>query len=198
MADEETTQAVADEPQETETEAGQEPATEITTPAVVPNTVQDLPEWAQKQIKDLRSENAKHRTSAKAAEKAADEAARKQAEEQGEFKRLYEETKEKLEATQNETQALQRAVLRDKVAREVGLPAELAGRLTGDTEEEIKADAETLLAAIPKSGSTAGTDAQNGTGGATPVQVMSDEEIRELAAVYGVSFENLKAQLVKT
>lgn len=38
--------------------------------------------------------------------------------------------------------------LRQKVAREKGIPYDLAGRITGDTEEAMMADAENLLGAV--------------------------------------------------
>lgn len=38
--------------------------------------------------------------------------------------------------------------LRHKVAREKGLPFDLAGRISGDTEEAMMADAENLLGAV--------------------------------------------------
>jgi len=40
--------------------------------------------------------------------------------------------------------------LKTSIAIQAGLPLELAGRLSGETEEEIKADAEKLVDLIPK------------------------------------------------
>lgn len=42
--------------------------------------------------------------------------------------------------------AFETAALKSRIAHEAGLPYDLAGRLTGDTEEAIKADAEKLSA----------------------------------------------------
>lgn len=42
------------------------------------------------------------------------------------------------------TQAYESGALKMRIAHENGIPYELAGKLSGDTEEEIKKDAETL------------------------------------------------------
>ena len=77
--------------------------------------------------------------------------------EQGKFKELY-ETAENRAATlekqlreqADEIAAQKLALLRQQVATEKGLPAALADRLQGTTVEELTADAETLLAAMPR------------------------------------------------
>lgn len=45
--------------------------------------------------------------------------------------------------------------VKTRIAHEVGIPYELSGRLSGDNEESIRKDAETLLAAIGKTKPTA-------------------------------------------
>lgn len=77
--------------------------------------------------------------------------------EQGKFKELY-ETAENRAATlekqlreqADEIAAQKLALLRQQVATEKGLPAALADRLQGTTVEELTADADTLLAAMPR------------------------------------------------
>ena len=70
--------------------------------APVTDSIDSLPDWAQKLIKELRDEAAKHRVKAKTAEeKAALEAERLQKEalaKQGEFEQLYNKTAAELEA----------------------------------------------------------------------------------------------------
>lgn len=59
-----------------------------------------------------------------------------------------------------------------KIAQEVGLPLELADRIRGETPEEMKADAQTLLAVVPKAPKISATiPGQNATG-----QPETDEE----------------------
>lgn len=160
------------------------------------DNVNDLPDWAQKLVKELRSENASHRQAKKKAEKDADEAARKAAEEQGKYKELYEQELAKREAAEMQAQMLELDALKSKVAAEVGLPQELATRLAGETEDEIKADAQAVLAALPKS--TLDNDAARGTGGTgTQTPTMSEEEIKEFAARYGVDPRYVKPEHFK-
>jgi len=150
-----------------------------------PETVDALPDWAQTLIKELRGENASHRKAKKQAETDAEIATRKAAEEQGKYKELYEEELTKREAAEMQAKCLELDALKSKIATEVGLPQELASRLAGETEDEIKADAQVVLAALPKS--TIGNDAQQGTGGTgTQTPTMSEEDIKEFAARYGV------------
>lgn len=47
-------------------------------------------------------------------------------------------------------QEKERQELQRKIAKEVGIPDALANRLMGDDEEAMKADAETILASLPK------------------------------------------------
>lgn len=99
---------------------------------------------------------------AKEAEKARTDAERKAAEEQGQFKQLYEQVKAEAEKAKAEAEQVRLESLRDRVGREAGLPEIIAKRLSGATEEELRADAAILAAALPKP-VTGGTDAGKGT-----------------------------------
>ena len=77
--------------------------------------------------------------------------------ERGEYQKLHAAEKERadrlaaqLADVQAQVKAQELAVLRHKVASETGLPAALVDRLRGETAEEIAADADALLAALPK------------------------------------------------
>ena len=90
--------------------------------------VEDLPEWAQKIIKDLRTENASRRTKANTLQEQLNTA----------------KTPEEFEAA---TAAFNGTVLeleRQLVAVSFDLPPELAGRLQGTTREELEEDAKKL------------------------------------------------------
>jgi hypothetical protein len=133
-----------------------------------------------------------------AAQKAKEQADREAAEKQGEFEKLYKDTLTKFEQAEARARAAELASIKARVGAKLSLPAELMDRLRGETEEEIEADAKTILAVIPKPAAITANDAGQGIGGSAPALQKSDEEIREMAARYGVSFEALKQQLVKT
>lgn len=184
-------------------ESGQEPIittdpTDVqTTPAeeqkpATPESVDTLPDWAQKLIKEMRSENAKHRKAKTEAEKAAEELAKKQAEEQGEYKRLYEEAEARRLEAEQKAQASELARLKSSVAQKLQLPPALVDRLRGETEEELEADAKALLDAMPKPQITASNDAASGINGAAPKPQMTEREITETAARLGLSVSALK------
>lgn len=113
--------------------------------------IKSLPDDIQTYIKELRHENRQHREAKEQAERAAREAETAKLTEQGEFKRLYEEAQAALAKLNDDLKAERVTNLRQKVAAAVKLPAELVDRLRGETEEELTADAETLLKAIPQS-----------------------------------------------
>lgn len=162
------------------------------TPAEVSaESVETLPEWARKLVTDLRKENAGHRRAKTEAEKAAEAAARQAAEAQGKYKELYEAELQKAQAAEARAKAAELAGLRSKVGAKYQLPEALAGRLQGESEEALEADAKTLAAALPKA--PAETDAEAGLNPHSPQAGLNDEQLRELAAVYGVSFEYLKS-----
>lgn len=71
--------------------------------------------------------------------------------------------------------ALERNSLRQKVALEKGLPAKWVARLQGSTEEELAADADTILADLGTSTpTTPKPDLTQGGQGATPPALNSD------------------------
>jgi hypothetical protein len=82
--------------------------------------------------------------------------------------------------------ALESENLRLKVAIEKGLPADLVGRLQGDTAEALAADADTLLSLIKPAGPETPkmpkpNPAQGTSGGGTPTQ----EDLAAQAAAQG-------------
>lgn len=87
------------------------------------------------------------------------------------------ETQKELEALRNENHQLEVRQLRATVAAEKNLPPRLANRLTGETVEEIQADADALLEDL---GTLPGETPPPGDGGArTPVTPPDlDEQIR--------------------
>lgn len=106
-----------------------------------------------------------------------------------------------LEAEKSQAEARAKAAelarIKTTIGSKLALPTELQDRLRGETEEEIEADAKLLLAAIPKPAPITNTDAASGVNGSQPTQEFSDEQIRAMAADYGVKFEHLKASLIK-
>lgn len=87
------------------------------------------------------------------------------------------ETQKELEALRNQNHQLEVRQLRATVAAEKNLPPRLASRLTGETVEEIQADADALLEDL---GTLPGETPPPGDGGArTPVTPPDlDEQIR--------------------
>lgn len=88
-------------------------------------------------------------------EEAKAEAAKKEAEENGNYKKLYEESQAEVEKLlkkldEKDAEVKQRTLdeLRQGVIDEFKLPKDLADRLHGETEEELKADAKKLSEVI--------------------------------------------------
>lgn len=94
------------------------------------SSVDELPEWAQQEIRNLRREAGNYRTQYNAVKDAAVKT-------EGEFNAL----KQQLEVKE-------RAFTRERIGADLGLPAELRSRLQGDTEDEIRADAQAVAALI--------------------------------------------------
>ena len=143
-----------------ETEQPTEMVTEGDPPAVVENDVEKMRaalEKANKEAADRR-----HTAKQLAAELAALKSEREtqtaaQLAEQGKYQELYEVEKKRAadEAAraaelENRIKAQELALMRQRVATEKGLPAALVDRLQGETPEELAADADVLLAAIPR------------------------------------------------
>jgi len=112
-------------------------------------TVDELPEWAQELIGDLRKENATHRKAKKAAEKQAQEAEEARLAEEKKFQELAEKRAQERDEALARLAAKELELLKREVAQVAGLPAELAERLQGETREELEADAEALKKLMP-------------------------------------------------
>lgn len=156
-------------------------------------------------LRETKSRLAEIEKAQKAAEKEVRDKERKVAEEQGQFKPLYEKALSDLETIKvqlSEAQAMAESAkldaVRMKVAAEVGLPPQMAVRLIGKDEEEIKADAEQVKALMPqpaievKTVPVTVTDGQTGTNGIAPIPTKTEREINEEAARLGVKPEYLK------
>lgn len=91
-----------------------------------------LPEWAQKELARVRSEAADRRVQLREAQEALSKAKTPE-----EFEAATKDLSEKVAN-------LERQILVNNVASQFDLPPTLAARLSGDTEEELKADAKML------------------------------------------------------
>jgi hypothetical protein len=89
----------------------------------------------------LNEEKRKAAEAVEAGKKAAEE---KRLKEQGEWKLLAEQKDERIKELEAALKDRDRQVLLNKVAVEEKLPADLASRLVGETEEEIREDAKRL------------------------------------------------------
>lgn len=92
-------------------------------------------------VKKLRDEAAKYRTEAKANADAAARLAEIEDEQKTETQRLTDQ----LAAEKEQRAKVEREALRLRVATAKGVPVDLIDRLRGDTEEELSADADSLL-----------------------------------------------------
>jgi hypothetical protein len=186
MADEQTPQAGTEaQPQVGSVVPPNTPAAASTPP--IGDDMAALPEWAQKQIRELRAESANHRKAKSAAEQQAAQAAEQAAKEQGKWQEL---------ATAYEPKAKRADELERYIAET--LDAELANvpeKLTGLVPEGMDAlgklrwlqtaKAAGLFAPLQPPRTDAGSG--NGQGGVTPARgAMSAERKQELAARYGV------------
>lgn len=94
--------------------------------------VAELPDWAQTLVKNLRAENANHRTRATTAEQKLADA------------KTPEQVEAAVEEIKTENARLARELLVTRVASKHELPAELADLLKGDDEAALEAHAKTL------------------------------------------------------
>lgn len=97
------------------------------------SSVDELPEWAQQEIRNLRREAGNYRTQYNAVKDAAVK------------------TEEEFNTLKQQLEAKEREFTRERIGADLGLPAELRGRLRGDTEDEIRADAQAVAALIKPS-----------------------------------------------
>lgn len=112
---------------------------------------------------------AKERAAAKAAEKRAKDAETRLKRLEDRDKSEAEKLSERATAAEQRADALERDLVRNRVALEKGIPPELAARLQGTTEAELAADADALLKIVrrdPRPGSFDG-GARGGHGGTT-------------------------------
>lgn len=112
-------------------------------PAVTVEALQAELEATRKALKDANKEAAERRKRLDAIEKADKEKADAELSETEKLKRELESTAARLKAAETDN-------LKRRIAAETSLPAELIDRLRGETEDELKADAQALLKLIPK------------------------------------------------
>lgn len=67
-----------------------------------------------------------------------------------EKKKIYDQQNDTLQDLQKQVKGYESRQLKEKIAREAGLPYELAGRLSGDDEATLKTDAESLVKLLGK------------------------------------------------
>lgn len=68
----------------------------------------------------------------------------------GEKKKIYDQQNNTLQDLQKQVKGYESRQLKEKIAREAGLPYELADRLSGDDEAALKTDAESLVNLLGK------------------------------------------------
>lgn len=135
---------------------------------------------------EINTELKKLRKAQADAEKAQEEAANAALAEQNNYKALHEKTASQLETLKAELEAERLTNIRNTVGAKHNVPAELIPRLQGSNLEEIEADAEQLMRAIPKP-SAPNVGNSTGEGDAPKAGAMTDVEKAELAAIYGVA-----------
>jgi len=169
---------------ETAPEVEAAPVVKTETPinvSIEPGSPDEPKQFDESYVKQLRSEAAKHRIEAKEANVKVQ--AFEDAQKSDDEKRVeaLEAERKRAETAESRIQELEVKQLRSEVAAEKKLPPKLAGRLTGETREEIVADADALLEDL---GTLPGETPPPGDGGArTPVQPKDLEaQIREAEA----------------
>lgn len=132
----------------------------------------DLPDWvkdparAYEEIKKLREEAASHRTTSKSLEQRLSEiesttakARERELAEQNKWKELAEERERKLAEFEASLKAQAAQTLRAQIALEYKLSPGLAKRLVGDSEDDLRKDAQALMAELGLDKSQAETPA---------------------------------------
>lgn len=97
----------------------------------------------------------------------------------------YEKLQTELQSALTETQKAQREANRYKVIAATGLPEALANRLTGDTYDEMLADAKTLAEIIPAGGggaSSAGRDGAPASSGQLTIEKVKNMTTQDYIA----------------
>jgi hypothetical protein len=123
--------------------------------------------------------------SVEAAQKAAAAAEAKALAEQGDYKKLYEKAQADAAATAARIKAMELESLRSTIGRKLGLPETLHGRIQGEDEAAIEADANALLAALPQAQAN-GTRyvPQHGGDGAQKPATTKDVAVNYIAKTY--------------
>ena len=112
--------------------------------------------------------------------------------EQGKYKELYEKAQTDATNAANELAGLRSNALRLEVATSEGFPG-LWDRITGDSEDELKADLASLVKSFPNA-KAANINAGTGSGqrsGEKQQGKMSEDRKQELAALLGVPAAHL-------
>ena len=117
-------------------------------PAPATNAVTFTQDQVEQLIKE-RLEREK-KASEKKAQEAADKAAADAAVKNGEFQKLAEQREKELNEARATLAEKELNEKRHAVALKTGLPPAFALRLQGSTDEELEADAKTILEALPK------------------------------------------------
>lgn len=138
------------------------------TPSPAPESVDALPDWAQKMIGELRKENASHRTAKQTAQEAAAKAEEARLENERNFQQLAEQRKAKIEelSAQTEAQAALAAdltrILGERIQTEIaGWPEEITAMAPqGETDPRVLfawvEQARPLAAKLQQAGQTPG------------------------------------------
>jgi hypothetical protein len=141
-----------------ETPVGQPPADPTPPPPAPTNDAPDVPEWvkdpakAYAEIQKLRGGEAEARQTKKRLAEL--EAQAKTAEDQRladqqKWQELAEKRERELAQVREQAKAAELTALRLRISTELGLPPALAERLKGETEDDLRADAEALKALLP-------------------------------------------------
>jgi len=113
-------------------------------PQAEAHNIQALPAWAQSLIKERGGEAQNLRKRLNDIEAAQTAAEEQRLREQNQWQKLAEQYKADLDKVTVEKAQADRAALMGRIALKHNLPADLAMRLVGDTEEALDADAERL------------------------------------------------------
>lgn len=160
--------------------------TQATPPAGVPNTETPAEVMIPKsrfdevnnRLKAIEGERTKAQKEAEAAETA-------RLAEQGEYKKLFEKQQADLQAAQAKAQEAAVKLNQREAAAQTNLPAALAERLKGETLEEMVADAQAIMAALPKP-TAPNINAGAGAGGAPAAGALDESNRQRIADKYGV------------
>lgn len=144
--------------------------------------VKALPAWAQTLISNIRAEAATNRRKASEYEKQQQAAEQARLAEQNRWEELAKQYKADLDKLAAERDAERRKALVQAVALKHQLPSDLAGRLIGETEEELDADAQRLAKLIvPTAPAT-----ETGRAGAVKPQPLTIDELKKRKAQSGL------------